>query len=124
MTRADRYLIAGVLCVALLAAVLIVFRWQTGSGRTCAVIKIQGELAGIIELSDKRKTYEFRGKTGPVILEVAGKRIRMVEATCPDRICVMHGWIERAGESIVCVPNEISISITANGSAPLDAVTR
>jgi hypothetical protein len=53
---------------------------------------------------------------------VEGKRIRMKEANCPDKICVRQGWIEKPGDSIVCIPGEIIIRI--EGAAPLDAVTR
>jgi hypothetical protein len=129
MSRADKYLICGVLFVVMLSAPLLYFQGlaqRTGTDPCRAVIMVQGRSAETIELADNgtRKKYVFHGRKGPAMVEVDGRRIRMVDAPCPDRICVRRGWIETVGESIVCIPNEIYISIKANGVAPVDAVTR
>jgi hypothetical protein len=127
MARADRYLIAGVLVIAVLSAALLygtIFPRQSGTVSSRAVIKAQGRLVRRIELSTegKKATFTLRGKMGPATVEVEGKRIRMSEAPCRDRICVGRGWIEKPGESIVCIPNEIHIYIESGDA--LDAVTR
>lgn len=127
MARADRYLIAGVLVIAVLSAALsygTIFPRQSGAVGSRAVIKVHGRLVRRIELSkdEKKATFTLRGTMGPATVEVEGKRIRMSEAPCPDRICVARGWIEKPGESIVCIPNEIHIYIESGDA--LDAVTR
>ena len=44
-------------------------------------------------------------------------------ATCPDGICVNHRPIFRDGESIVCLPNKVVVSvITQNSSDNPDIV--
>lgn len=127
MAKADRYLIAGVLVIAMLSAALLygaIFPLQSGTVGCRAVIKVQGRLVRRIELSQNRKnaTFILQGKMGPATVEVEGKRIRMSEAPCPDRICVARGWIEKSGESIVCIPNQIHMYIESGDA--LDAVTR
>ena len=37
----------------------------------------------------------------------------MIEADCPDQICVNHLAISRDGESIICLPNKVVIAIEA-----------
>lgn len=127
MTRADKLLTAGVLCVAILAAVAMVYRsaaFTNTPSPTRALISVQGKVVRIEPLSDNgvERTFNLSGRSGHAVVEVAGKRIRMAEASCPGHICVAQGWIGRPGESIVCVPGEIVIHI--EGSAPVDAVTR
>jgi len=127
MAKADRYLIVGVLVIAVLSAALLsgnYFLRQSVTGGSRAVIKVQGRLVRRIELTENRKyaTFTLHGKRGPATVEVEGKRIRMSEAPCPDRICVARGWIEKPGESIVCIPNEIHVYIESGDA--LDAVTR
>ena len=39
----------------------------------------------------------------------------METATCPDGICVGHRPISRKGESIVCLPHRVVITVTDNG---------
>ena len=42
----------------------------------------------------------------------------MTEADCPDRTCVKTGKISKTGESIVCLPNKISVVIRGAGNGP------
>jgi hypothetical protein len=127
MAKADRYLITGVVVLALLSAAIVYrnsFLPKSGPDSSRAVIKVHGKLVRSIELSAEGKTATFtlQGTMGPATVEVSGKRIRMSEAPCPDRICVGRGWIEKPGESIVCIPNEIEIHIESGDE--FDAVTR
>ena len=51
---------------------------------------------------------------------VSDGKICIARADCPDQVCVETGTISRAGESIVCVPNKITITI--DGKSTIDAV--
>jgi len=127
MTRGDKLLAVGILLTAILAIAfprLHSSLFPVATSSTRAVIKAQGKIVREVDLSDRggRSIFVVNGRVGPSTLEVEGKRIRMKEANCPDKICVRQGWIENPGESIVCIPGEILIRI--EGTAPLDAVTR
>jgi hypothetical protein len=126
MTRGDKFLAAGIFLAAILAIAFprlqsSIFPVETSFH---AIIKAQGKIASDVDLSGRggRSTFIVHGRVGPSTLEVEGKRIRIKEATCPDKICVRQGWIEKPGESIVCIPGEIIVRI--EGVAPVDAVTR
>ncbi|PLV60507.1 NusG domain II-containing protein [Thermotoga sp. KOL6] len=41
-------------------------------------------------------------------VEFTGEKVRVVESTCPLKICVKTGWVGPGG-TIVCVPNEVII---------------
>ena len=41
--------------------------------------------------------------------------VRMEWADCPDQLCVQHRGISRDGESIICLPNQIVISVESAG---------
>jgi hypothetical protein len=127
MSKADSYLIAGALVVAVLSAVLFHRGFFPRTAETVgsrAVIKVHGRSVRTIELSRNggKAVYSVLGMMGPAKVEVEGKRVRMSEAPCPDRICVRGGWIDRPGESIVCIPNQMEMYIESG--IGLDAVTR
>ena len=44
----------------------------------------------------------------------------MIEADCPDLICVHHKPISRQGESIVCLPHKVIVEVTGEESAQED----
>lgn len=126
MTRADKFLLAGLLCTSLLAAALLYGRFSLfpAKGRPVqAVISVQGKVVRRLALpAGAPSSFLVRGVVGASTVEVEGGRVRMLEAPCPGGVCVKQGWIDRPGQSIVCIPGQILVRI--EGTAPLDAVTR
>ena len=45
-------------------------------------------------------------------------------ADCPDQICVSHRKISRDGESIICLPNQVVVTIQSSDSADIDGVAQ
>lgn len=37
--------------------------------------------------------------------------VKMEWSDCPDHLCMKQGWINLPGESIICLPNRITIQI-------------
>lgn len=127
MTRADKFLAATILGVALLGLVLTYRHLFTSAGQvapTQAIIRVQGQVVRTIDLDPDgvHSTFLVSGRLGAATVEVSDAKIRMHEATCLGQICVKQGWITHPGESIVCVPGEIVIHLT--GPSTVDAVTR
>ncbi|MDK2785823.1 MAG: hypothetical protein PWQ80_502 [Thermotoga sp.] len=78
---------------------------------------VSGENGGkvVVEGKDFRKVLEKPGlyditEDGRFLMRVEfnGKKVRVVESTCPLKICVKTGWVGPGG-TIVCVPNEVII---------------
>jgi hypothetical protein len=87
------------------------------------VIKVKGEIIKTLTLREGEPLQRLviEGKRGQAIVETKGLKVRMLEAPCPDQICVKQGWIDRPRQTIICVPNEIVIYIDAEAS--LDGIT-
>ena len=126
MTRGDKYLLAGLLILALLSMAVLYGRVPLIPGKAEALqatISVRGNIVKMIALpAGEQLTCSLQGRSGAALVEINGSRVRMLEAHCPGGLCVRQGWIERPGQSIVCIPGEILIRI--EGTAPLDAVTR
>ncbi|MCI8590386.1 MAG: NusG domain II-containing protein [Clostridiales bacterium] len=50
-------------------------------------------------------------------------RVCVEEAWCPDQTCKKTGWIDKAGECIVCIPAGILIEIQQEKEAEYDALS-
>ncbi|WP_297712971.1 NusG domain II-containing protein [Clostridium sp.] len=37
--------------------------------------------------------------------------IKMIDADCPDSLCIYQGKISRVGQSLVCLPNKVMVEI-------------
>ena len=114
--RNDILLVAALLLAAAVGALcLFLFR---GAGDTVRVT-VDGELYGVYALSENRTEDIYTGKdTGQHNRLVIRDGKAFIEtATCPDGICAAHRPIYRDGESIVCRPHGVVVTVTA---APTD----
>lgn len=65
------------------------------------------------------------GRLGLLHLEVAGGRVRVVDAPCRHKVCVRMGAKGRVGETIVCVPSHVIVRILGPVAPDgVDAVSR
>ena len=93
------------------------FRPQQKDG--AAVVTIDGEVFGSWPLSEDRTVEIGDGNR----LVIKDGKADMVWADCPDKLCVNQKAISREGESIICLPNKVVVSITGGEERELDAVT-
>lgn len=124
MTRGDKLLILLIIVSAIMSAYILLFT-RSGHGLSHqAVVSVAGLVVRTTTLSQEtpRQHFVVNGKVGKTEIEVQGRKIRVVDAHCKNRICVRQGWIDKPGESIICMPGQVVISI--EGTAPVDAVTR
>lgn len=79
---------------------------------------MDGEIYGTYPLS-KVQTIEINDTNR---LEIKGGTAEMIWAECPDQVCVHHREISRNGESIICLPNQVVVSVVGGKQPELDAV--
>lgn len=99
--------------IAVLLALILAFGGfyilSCGDGDTVRVT-VGGELYGEYPLSQDT-TVEIRNGENLNLLIIEGGKARVETASCPDGICVSHKPISRDGESIICLPNEVVVSV-------------
>lgn len=104
--KADLLLIV---ILALIPAAMLAYNIVSASSfhEPRLVIMRDGEVYGTFPLSEDR-TVEI-GDTN--ICEISGGEVRMVNADCPDQVCVHTRAINKFGGTIVCLPNKIVLTI-------------
>lgn len=114
--------------VAIVLAVLTLRQFSEKKSGTTAVITQHGEALREIDLSRVTEEYRFTVETedgGVNEILVQPGRICVSEANCPDRICVMQGWLSEGAMPIICMPHELVIEIKdAQSASGTDAATR
>ena len=59
------------------------------------------------------------------VIEIKDGRVHVEEADCPNQDCVHQGWIDAAGQQIVCLPHKLTVDIVDEGAeATYDVVGR
>ena len=50
-------------------------------------------------------------------IEILDGKVRMIDADCPDELCIRQGWIEYDGQSIICLPNKITVMVSGGDNS-------
>ncbi len=117
--RNDAILIAVLL---LLGGALAVFLYATRQNGGYVSVQVDGETVMKLPLSeDTRIVLGEGGHTNTLVITDGAAQV--VEAGCPDQICVNHGAIRYAGESIVCLPHRLVVSVEGGQESGIDAGT-
>lgn len=115
--RADIIII---LLVALLALASVLFVFGGNGSPKYVCVKLNGIITAEYSL-EKTGEYEIIGENGITLTLVIEKNgVSVKHAECPDKLCEKTGWISGAGQSIICLPAKISISLEGS-SEEIDA---
>ncbi|MEA4891499.1 MAG: NusG domain II-containing protein [Peptococcaceae bacterium] len=98
-----------------------------------AVVQTPGERLMLdmeeLESAGQEKHWQVEGALGRLeIVYVPDRGFAITESGCPDQICVRSGYISVAGQSLICVPNQVLIRLEekaeSQGREGLDGVLR
>lgn len=119
----DVILIAAILVAALLCCGGIWIYQQMNTKEPTAVVTIDGTIYGRYSLEENR-TERIELTDGFYnVLEIKDGKADIIEASCPDKICVDHRSVSKNGETIVCLPNKVVVEIENGEDLQLDAVS-
>ena len=124
MKRNDFILIAVILVVSLLAlGGLRIWQKNNTKDNAVALVTIDGAVYGSFPLSgDLTERIELPDGSYNLLV-ISGGYADVIEASCPDQICVHHNRIRYSGESIVCLPNKLIVEIKGGEDRGVDAST-
>ena len=100
--------IAAIACVGLAATRLM---GANTNADTATVVIRDGE-QNVYELPlNQNTTKTVTTDLGTNLIEIKDGRVHVEEADCPNQDCVHQGWIDAAGEQIVCLPHKLTVDI-------------
>ena len=118
-TAGDIVLVTAVL---LAAAGLLAVRPGGGTPRS-ARVQVGDEVVHMLPL-DRAARVEVSGPVGVSRVAVEDGRVRVLDSSCVQRICVRRGWLREVGDVAACVPNRLVVRVEGEGRRPFDGVSR
>ncbi len=109
-TRGKRLIYDAILVLSLLLvglSALLVYKSCASEGVSVSV-SVGGEEIAVYPL-DVDARHVIGGGTNTLVIKDG--EAYMENATCPDKICVNYGKISRTGESIICRPNKVVVTV-------------
>jgi hypothetical protein len=115
--RLDIIIVAAILLVSIVLLLIITLSKEEGS---FAVVEINGVVVAEYSL-DKNGVYPLNGGTNVLVIENGVAYLNY--SSCPDHTCERTGKIKYVGQAIICLPNELSITIKGNAEGGVDLVS-
>ncbi|MFA5576205.1 MAG: NusG domain II-containing protein [Tissierellaceae bacterium] len=112
MTRGDKILIVVIVLISL-ASLGFVKNGIVNYNEKYISIQVNGKeyKKVIFDNSVIGKTIPVETEFGYNLIEIGDGDVRVIEASCPDKLDVLQGAISKPGEMIVCLPNRLVIEI-------------
>jgi hypothetical protein len=80
-------------------------------------IEVKGKLYKKLPLDNSsNERIQIDTDLGNNIIEIINGKIRILDADCPDKICIQDGSISKPGDILVCLPHKVVISIKGQNS--------
>ena len=83
-------------------------------------IIVAGEEMGVFDMSENQE-IEIEDTN---VLKIQDGGIDMISSTCEDQLCVHQTVIRENNEGILCMENDIAITIDNKESQPLDTIAQ
>ena len=86
------------------------------------LIYVNGTLVQEVSLEVEAEIV-IHGSPGDNVLVIRDRKAYMKEASCENHVCIQQGEVSRNGETIICMPNQIIVEVSAE-KQEIDAVVR
>ncbi len=102
---AIRDIILVILLVVLAGGMYIGNRIMNRKPAIIVEVSVDGVVVEELDLSKDTEIVVkgYHGGTNTLVIEDG--QVYITDATCPDKVCIHQGKINRSGEMIVCLPN-------------------
>lgn len=107
-----------IIIVSLVCGISLRILFAKGNAKKVLII-VDGKLFKEIPLNGDTSHNEIifvKSKEGYLNVEISNGEIWVTDSTCKDKLCIKEGAISKVGDTIICLPNRISISIEGENS--------
>ena len=79
-------------------------------------IRQGNQVIGTYDLNQARE-LQIHGALGDSHISINQGKVRFKQSPCNNQYCVHQGWLSRAGQVAICIPNQISLQLMGAKSA-------
>jgi hypothetical protein len=112
MKKFDVIIIAVVVVISVACAGVFAIVNSGKYDKKVAEISVDGKPYKTVSFDkNNEETIDIKSKLGTNVIKLQNDKIGVVDADCPDKVCIHDGFIEKPGQMLVCLPNKVVIEI-------------
>lgn len=124
MKKLDYVVIIALIVVSLLSSGIILYSSARSKYASQYIeVSVGGELYKKIPFnSSTEETIDVKTALGENLIRISKGNVQIIDADCPDKVCIRDGAIGRPGQALVCLPHKLVIEIKGVKNTETDDV--
>ncbi len=118
-----RHLLVGDWLTILVSVLAVLYLFQilwTNEHAAKVQIQLGDKIYATYSLNQQRDIH-VHGKLGDAVISISQGKVRFAKSPCTTQYCVHQGWLARAGQVAICIPNQISLELVGEAK-PYDSL--
>jgi hypothetical protein len=99
-----------VIIASLVMVILMFQRFWSFEHASKLKIRQGNQIVGTYDLNQTRELH-IHGPLGDSHIAIDQGKVRFKQSPCNNQYCVHQGWLSRAGQIAICLPNQISLQL-------------
>ena len=124
ISKSRAELILVIVIIAIAGCIYLYLNFFSPSKGAKVQILVDGEVTQEYDLNSNQRVVIETDNGGQNILIIDNGRCYLDDANCPDKLCVNQGMISKSGQSIICLPHKLVITIVGGEEQEVDSVAK
>ena len=113
-----------IICVAVIVIIsYITVNLLRNDEADTVVIYVDGKIEKKLDLN-KNQEYKVNVDNGYNIIRIKDKKVRIKESDCSNQTCVNMGTISKDGQTLICLPHKVEVTIVSDDKSEVDVIAR
>ena len=122
--KLKKYDIIAIICVAVIVIIsYITVNLLRNDEADTVVIYVDGKIEKKLDLN-KNQEYKVNVDNGYNIIRIKDKKAKIKESDCSNQTCVNMGTISKDGQTLICLPHKVEVTIVSDDKSEVDVIAR
>lgn len=122
--KLKKYDTIAIICVAVIVIIsYITVNLLRNDEADTVVIYVDGKIEKKLDLN-KNQEYKVDVDNGYNIVRIKDKKVRIKESDCGNQTCVNMGTISKDGQTLICLPHKVEVTIVSDDKSEVDVIAR
>lgn len=99
-----------IILIGLISVICLFQQFWVSTPASQFKIRQGNHTVGIFDLNQSRE-LRIKGAFGESLINIQDGKVRFKQSPCSNQYCVHQGWLNRAGQVAICIPNQISLQL-------------